>query len=182
MRNMNYSSLIFQALRLDLAWFWFFLSYVWVPGEEVEERIKGKSGRCWSPGSCLVLPLVLCVVHGRLRVVTIGKEDRGYIATLVADKKEAKWMRKHLDARQHWAMAAKNKMLGIETQNSQKSQNDWCSGYVDNSSNQKQGVTNNTICHIYIYIWLYIYNDIYIYMLFCFWLDMVGFICCGQTI
>jgi hypothetical protein len=38
-----------------------------------------------------------------LRVVTIGKEDRGYIATLVADKKEAKWMRKHLDARQHWA-------------------------------------------------------------------------------
>jgi len=36
-------------------------------------------------------------------VVTIGKEDRGYIATLVADKKEAKWMRKHLDARQHWA-------------------------------------------------------------------------------
>jgi len=46
--------------------------------EEVEERIKGKSGR--------------------LRVVTIGKEDRGYIATLVADKKEAKWMRKHLES------------------------------------------------------------------------------------
>lgn len=59
------------------------LTNVWAPGEEVEERIKGKSGR--------------------LRVVTIGKEDRGYIATLVADKKEAKWMRKHLDARQHWA-------------------------------------------------------------------------------
>lgn len=31
-------------------------------------------------------------------MVTIGKEDRGYIATLVADKKEAKWMRKHLES------------------------------------------------------------------------------------
>ena len=46
--------------------------------EDVEERIKGKSGR--------------------LRVVTLGKEDRGYVATLVADKKDAKWMKKHLES------------------------------------------------------------------------------------
>jgi len=38
------------------------------------------------------------IAVGRLRVVTLGKEDRGYVATLVADKKDAKWMKKHLDA------------------------------------------------------------------------------------
>ncbi|CAK9041801.1 unnamed protein product, partial [Durusdinium trenchii] len=46
--------------------------------DEVEERIKGKSGR--------------------LRVVALGKGDQGSVATLVADKKEAKWMKKHLES------------------------------------------------------------------------------------
>ncbi len=43
--------------------------------------------------------MLLNIAVGRLRVVTLGKEDRGYVATLVADKKDAKWMKKHLDAR-----------------------------------------------------------------------------------
>eukprot|EP00435_Cladocopium_sp_Y103_P028735 s2854_g7.t1 len=33
----------------------------------------------------------------RCRVVAIGKGDKGAVATLVADKKEAKWMKKQLD-------------------------------------------------------------------------------------
>ncbi|CAJ1415005.1 unnamed protein product [Effrenium voratum] len=45
--------------------------------DEVEERIKTKSGRS--------------------RVVTFGKGDKGAIATLVGDKKEAKWMKKQMD-------------------------------------------------------------------------------------
>ncbi|CAK9065813.1 Adenylate cyclase type 10 (Germ cell soluble adenylyl cyclase) (sAC) (Testicular soluble adenylyl cyclase), partial [Durusdinium trenchii] len=33
-----------------------------------------------------------------LRVVALGKGDQGSVATLVADKKEAKWMKKHLES------------------------------------------------------------------------------------
>ncbi|CAE7510219.1 unnamed protein product [Symbiodinium natans] len=46
--------------------------------EEVEERIKSKT---FKP-----------------RVVTVGQGDRGAIACLVKDKKEAKWMKKQLDS------------------------------------------------------------------------------------
>lgn len=31
-------------------------------------------------------------------MVALGKGDQGSVATLVADKKEAKWMKKHLES------------------------------------------------------------------------------------